>query len=53
MNARFTKKNNLDYATLDALIKFYEKGGTITKVKKTRRPKRGYTVGKESHVLKG
>lgn len=53
-NTRFVKKDaKLDYATLDALITFYQEGGVITKAKPTKRPKRGYTVGKKSQPLKG
>jgi hypothetical protein len=52
-NKRFPEHKNLDYATLNALILFYENGGKIVKAKKTRRPKKGYTVGKESKSLKG
>ena len=52
-NKRFTMKKNVDLATLEAVIKFYENGGTITKADNARRPKRGYTVGKESKTLRG
>ena len=46
-NARFAKKSlKLDYSTLNALVKFYENGGTITKVEAAARPKKGYTTGK-------
>ena len=52
MNARFVNKGLLksDYATLNALIKYFEKGGDITVVKPAKRPKRGYTVGKAIKV---
>jgi hypothetical protein len=47
-NARFAPKNpnGKDTANIFALIRWHENGGKITKVKSSKRPKRGYTVGK-------
>ena len=47
-NARFAPKNpnGKDTANIFALIRWHENGGRITKVKSSKRPKRGYTVGK-------
>lgn len=51
-NTRFVNKGLLkaDLATLNALIKYYEKGGTITVAPKAKRPKGGVTVGKTINV---
>lgn len=48
-NARFVNKaaqSSTDYDSLLAIVKFYEQGGTITKVESAKRPKKGYTVSK-------
>lgn len=47
-NARFAPRNpnGKDIANLFALCRWVENGGRITKVKSSKRPKRGYTVGK-------
>ena len=51
MNHRFAKKSfHLDLATLNALSNYFENGGTIKVVKNTKRPNKGYTVGKQSKV---
>lgn len=47
-NARFANKGlvkPVDLATLNALITYYENGGTVTKVG-AKRPKKGVTVSK-------
>jgi hypothetical protein len=46
-NKRFINKGLVkgDYATLQALIRYYEAGGGITVASKPKRPKRGYTIG--------
>ena len=47
-NARFVNKGKLksDYATLNALINYFENGGTIKVAKPVKRPAKGYTVSK-------
>ena len=53
-NTRFAKKNlTLNLDTMTALEEFYKNGGKHTVAKPTKRPKRGYTVGKYSNILKG
>ena len=50
MNARFAKKDIKNFATIDALVDFYKGGGKITLAKPAKRPKKGFTVGKNSKV---
>ena len=48
-NARFANKGlvkPMDYASLSALINYFENGGTIKVAKSVKRPKKGYTVSK-------
>lgn len=54
-NTRFIDKSKVvtDYDSLLAIVEFYEKGGKIQVVKPSKRPKRGFTVGKHSQELKG
>lgn len=52
-NARFVNKGlnrGTDYATLTALINYFENGGTIKVVKPAKRPKNGVTKGKSINV---
>ncbi len=51
-NARFAPKNpnGKDIANLFALLRWAENGGKITKVKSNKRPKRGFTVGKNVKI---
>jgi|694.fasta_scaffold00075_132 hypothetical protein len=51
-NARFVNKGLLksDLATLNALINYFEKGGTIKVAKPAKRPKSGITRGKSINV---
>lgn len=51
MNHRFAKKSfNLDLNTLNALENWVKSGGVITVAKPTKRPKKGFTVGKKVKV---
>ena len=53
-NKRFINKSTkTDYESLLAIVNYYEQGGTIKVVKPARKTKRGYTVGKQSKVVKG
>ena len=48
-NARFVNKGLIkgnDYATINALVNYFENGGTIKVVKAAKRNKKGYTVSK-------
>ena len=48
-NARFVNKGlvrGTDYATLNALVNYFENGGTIKVVKSSKRPRKGVTVSK-------
>jgi hypothetical protein len=46
-NKRFVKRtSSVSGSQLDAMIAFYQAGGTIQVVKSSKRPKRGYTVGR-------
>jgi len=54
-NTRFVNKGlnkPLPIADLQALIGFYEKGGTITVIPTPKRPKKGYTNGR-ARAVKG
>lgn len=48
-NARFVNKalhRGSDYATLNALVNYFENGGTIKVAKPVKRPRKGVTVSK-------
>ena len=48
-NARFVNKGlnkPMDYATINALTNYFDKGGVIKVVKSAKRPTKGYTVSK-------
>ena len=48
-NARFVNKGlnkPTDYATINALVNYFEKGGTIKVAKPVKRPTKGITVSK-------
>lgn len=46
-NKRFVKRtSSVSGSQLEALVRFYENGGSIQVVKSSKRPKRGYTVGR-------
>jgi|LakMenE01Jun11ns_1017448.scaffolds.fasta_scaffold9841811_1 hypothetical protein len=51
-NTRFHIKNQdgKDVVLRLALLRWAENGGKITKVKSSKRPKRGFTVGKNIKV---
>lgn len=51
-NHRFAPKD-VSVETLKAMLQYLEKGGKVTVASKSKRPKRGYTVGKQSSILKG
>ena len=52
-NPRFANKGlvkPMDYASLSALINYFENGGTIKVAKPTKRPKNSITKGKSIKV---
>ena len=52
-NARFANKGlvkPMDYASLSALINYFENGGTIKVAKTAKRPKSGVNKGKSINV---